>query len=162
MGASTPAAISSELHRFGLQRDRFRAALCRSAGITDTELAAAEHLEEAGPLTQRELGQRLSLTSGGITVLIDRLQRRGWVTRTSHPTDRRAVLLALTKDAREAAPPELARYHLALAQAARAVAAEHRDAVAAFLAAATALAENAAVELLPATSHPLQPRHQGS
>ena len=47
-----------------------RSALARAAGISGTDLDALEHLEADGPLTQRQLGERLSLTSGAITMLV--------------------------------------------------------------------------------------------
>jgi hypothetical protein len=43
-----------------LNQDRMRAALARHAGISATDLDALEHLEADGPLTQRDLGERLS------------------------------------------------------------------------------------------------------
>jgi len=56
----------------------------------------AENLEADGPLTQRDLGERLALTSGAITMLVDRLERAGWVHRRPHPGDRRYVLIELS------------------------------------------------------------------
>jgi DNA-binding MarR family transcriptional regulator len=141
--STSPASLRVLLHRFGLERDRLRAALCRRAGITESELAALEYLEADGPLTQRELGERLLLSSGGITVLVDRLEGAGWVARKPHPTDRRAVLLELDRKALASLPAGLGEYHAAIAAAARAVAPEHRDATAAFLSAASTAATTA-------------------
>jgi DNA-binding MarR family transcriptional regulator len=149
MTSATPASIRALLHHFGLERDRLRAGLCRAAGITQSELDALEHLEADGPLTQRQLGERLLLSSGGVTVLVDRLERAGWVIRNPHPTDRRAVQLELDPAAVAEVTDDLSRYHTAIAAAARAVPPEHRDAVAGFLAAATASAVVSADELRP-------------
>jgi DNA-binding MarR family transcriptional regulator len=91
-----------------------RAALARHAGITATDLDALEHLEADGPLTQRELGDRLSLTSGAITMLVDRLERAGWVHRRPHPSDRRYLLLELSPNVAERTPQGLAEYHAAI------------------------------------------------
>ena len=62
-----------------------RTALARRAGIGATDLDALEHLEADGPLTQRDLGERLSLTSGAVTMLVDRLERAGWMHRRPIP-----------------------------------------------------------------------------
>src|SRR3954447_15527669 len=150
---ASPASIRLLLHRFGLERDRLRAALCQRAGITESELDALEYLEADGPLTQRQLGERLLLSSGGITVLVDRLERGGWVERKPHPTDRRAVLLELDHKALATLPNALAEYHMALAAASRAIPPEHRDATAAFLSAASKSATQSATQLrvLPAS-----------
>ena len=133
MPTPTPGQIRMQLHRFGLERDRLRAALCHQAGIAASELDALEHLEADGPLTQRELGDRLLLSSGGVTVLVDRLERGGWVTRVPHPLDRRAVLLELKRDVLAVLPKPLADYHATVAAAARTIPAECREAVAMFL-----------------------------
>ena len=73
------------LHRYGLARDRFTAAVGQVANLTSTEVEALEHLEEEGPLTQKQLAERLFLTSGGTTLLVDRLERDGFVARRPHP-----------------------------------------------------------------------------
>src|SRR5215469_17495425 len=96
MDSVEPGDLSGSLQRFGLERDRMRAALARRARISETDLDALEHLEADGPLTQRDLGERLSLTSGAVTMLVDRLERAGWVHRRPHPTDRRYILVALS------------------------------------------------------------------
>jgi DNA-binding MarR family transcriptional regulator len=132
------------LHRFGLMRDRLNAALAQATGLNATELEALEHLEEDGPLTQRELAERLFLTSGGTTLLVDRLERAGLVRRRPHPDDRRAVLLELDEAAAAQASAPLAAYHAALAAAAHRLSVTERASAAAFLAAAEQAASEAA------------------
>jgi DNA-binding MarR family transcriptional regulator len=128
-----PNSVKQALHRFGLERDRLRAVVCREAGITQSELDALEHLEADGPLTQRELGERLLLTSGGVTLLVDRLERAGWVSRRPHPSDRRAVVVELSPGALARVPKALADFHSAIEKAASEVSADDREAIAAFL-----------------------------
>jgi len=146
---TTPQAddLAGSLQRFGLQRDRMRAVLARRGGMSATGLDALEHLEADGPLTQRDLGERLSLTSGAVTMLIDRLERAGWVRRRPHPGDRRYVLIELSPLAAANVPPGLAAYHAQVRALAAGVPAEQREAVAAFLAAAATAAGVAADEL---------------
>jgi len=139
--------MAASLQRFGLERDRMRAALASGAGISATDLDALEHLEADGPLTQRQLGERLSLTSGAITMLVDRLERAGWVRRRPHPSDRRYVLVELSEQVPERTPAGLAAYHARIRAIAGKVPAEHRDAVRSFLQAAADAASSAAAEL---------------
>lgn len=49
-----------------------------------------------GFLTMTRLGAEVSLTSGGITRLVDRLVDAGYVERSNCPTDRRSVFVSLT------------------------------------------------------------------
>jgi DNA-binding MarR family transcriptional regulator len=147
MATSTREALARSLQRFGLERDRLRANLARRAGMTESDLDALEHLEADGPLTQRELGVRLSLTSGAVTMLVDRLEGDGWVRRQPHPGDRRAVLLTLSSRAVDDAPPGLVSYHTAIRALVARVPAGDRDAITRFLAAAADAAAEAAADL---------------
>lgn len=67
--------------------------LAADLNLTLSEMAACDHLHLDGPLTPRELGQRVKLSSGAVTPLIDRLEARGFVERRPHPSDRRSVFV---------------------------------------------------------------------
>lgn len=135
------------LHRFGTQRDRLRAALARRLRLPLNDLDALEHLELAGPLSQRDLADRLLLTSGAVTLLVDRLAGAGLVERRQHPTDRRVSLVALAADPALPDVPELDRYHAAVRAAAGALSGPAREAVSGFLDAAARAATEATREL---------------
>jgi MarR family len=129
--------VASALHRFGMQRDRMNAAVARALGIGLTDLDALEHLELDGPLTQRELGDRLLLTSGAVTLLVDRLERLEAVQRRHHPTDRRVTLVHLIpQEDLMGRLPALDAYHAGLCAAAAALPDDVRVAVTSFLNAA--------------------------
>jgi len=145
--AESPEMLRTSLQHFGLERDRLRTALARKLGIAETDLDALEHLEASGPLTHRQLAARLAITPGAVTMLVDRLAERGWVHRTPHPTDRRAVHVDLTPDALRDAPPALAAYHNAIRDLAHHVPPAHRPALRAFLDAAAHAAADAATNL---------------
>jgi DNA-binding MarR family transcriptional regulator len=72
----------------------FAAAMARRTGLGLSEMAALEHLQHSrGGLTPTELGRRLSLSSGAITALVDRLERTGHVQRRPNPADRRSSVV---------------------------------------------------------------------
>lgn len=142
-----PDVLAASLQRFGLDRDRMRAALAGRAGISATALDALEHLEADGPLTQRQLGERLSFTSGAITMLVDRLEEAGWVRRRPHPSDRRYVLVELTSEAIGRSPQGLVDFHARIRAIASGIPAAHRAAVCGFLQAAADAAAAAASEI---------------
>jgi DNA-binding MarR family transcriptional regulator len=145
--AESPKDLAGILQRFGLARDRMRAALAKRTGVGGADLDTLEYLEAEGPLTQRDLGDRLSLTSGAITMLVDRLEHAGWVNRRPHPTDRRYTLLELSSKAADATPAELDRYHQAIRALVEAVPARHRSIIAGFLNQAASAASLAARDL---------------
>ena len=58
-----------------------------------SEMVAMQHLRLDGPLVLGELRKRVSLTSGAMTTLVDRLEKHGLVRREPHPSDRRSILI---------------------------------------------------------------------
>jgi len=56
-------------------------------------------LRESGPVLMRTLSQALGVSPRTVTDLVDALEADGWVTRSPHPTDRRATIIALTTSA---------------------------------------------------------------
>lgn len=105
------AGLQSQLHAFGLARDRLLIGLARSAALSQVDLHALEHLEASGALTPRQLQRRVGLTSGAVTALIDRLERVGWVTRAPNPDDRRSILIELSATAHCVAAERVGDYH---------------------------------------------------
>jgi MarR family 2-MHQ and catechol resistance regulon transcriptional repressor len=66
-----------------------------------SDFAVLEALLHKGPLPVNEIGKKVQLTSGSITVAVDRLETRGLVERRAHETDRRARIVHLTKEGRK-------------------------------------------------------------
>lgn len=65
-------------------------------GLTVGEFAVLEALYHKGMLLQGEIQQKILVSSGGVTYLIDRLVDRGLVERVDCPEDRRARYARLT------------------------------------------------------------------
>jgi DNA-binding MarR family transcriptional regulator len=75
----------------------FAAALARKMGLSVSEMAALEHLHASrGGLTPTQLGKRLSMSSGTVSPLVDRLERAGYVERHPNPEDRRSSVVKMT------------------------------------------------------------------
>ena len=68
--------------------------------ICGSDFAVLEALLHKGPLPVNEIGKKVLLTSGSITVAVDRLETKGLVERRAHGTDRRARIVHLTKQGR--------------------------------------------------------------
>ena len=69
--------------------------------IGGSDFGVLEALLHKGPLPVNEIGKKVLLTSGSITVAVDRLEQRGLVERRAHGTDRRARIVHLTKEGRK-------------------------------------------------------------
>jgi DNA-binding MarR family transcriptional regulator len=100
-------SIEPAFRRVVLERQRFLSHLGRRLGATRTEFDALDELSERGGVTPGELGERLSLTSGSVTALLDRLERLDWAAREPHREDRRKVVVRLTPIAHETVRQEL-------------------------------------------------------
>jgi MarR family transcriptional regulator, organic hydroperoxide resistance regulator len=72
-----------------------KAAAKMGLGITDMKTIST--LIQEGRMTAGQLAQRLSLTTGAITSVIDRLEKHGIVKRKTDPSDRRKVFLEVEK-----------------------------------------------------------------
>ena len=66
-----------------------------------SDFAVMEALLHKGPLPVNEIGKKVLLTSGSITVAVDRLETKGLVERRAHGTDRRARVVHLTREGRK-------------------------------------------------------------
>lgn len=62
-----------------------------------SDFGALEVLLHKGPLTIKELGAKVMLTSGSMTAALDRLERRGLIERTGDEDDRRIRRIRLTR-----------------------------------------------------------------
>jgi DNA-binding MarR family transcriptional regulator len=65
-------------------------------GINRTDLRCLDELLQVGEMGPARLAERLRLTTGSTTTLLDRLERAGYVTRSPDPQDRRKVVIRPT------------------------------------------------------------------
>ena len=64
--------------------------------LTLSQLGTLEALHFLGPLFQKDLSEKLLVTGGNITMVVNNLEKRGLVTRERNQQDRRQVLVSLT------------------------------------------------------------------
>jgi DNA-binding MarR family transcriptional regulator len=128
-----PIDVLVALRRYGLENDRFDANVARAHDMSLAELKAIDHIQAEGELTPRQLGERLSLSSGAVTAVIDRLERGGWVERSPHPSDRRSVVVRMSEQSIEAGARIYLPYSQALARAAAELPATARKTIVEFL-----------------------------
>ncbi len=71
-------------------------------GLTPSQFSTLKVLSIKGPLAQRDIAKYLLKTGGNVTLVIDNLEKRGFVTRTRDTQDRRLVYVQLTAAGSEA------------------------------------------------------------
>src|SRR4051794_9372852 len=71
----------------------FHSAIADRLGVGVTDVKCYSILRQTGPITAGDLAERVGLTTGAITGVIDRLEQAGLVRRVRDPNDRRRVVL---------------------------------------------------------------------
>ena len=72
----------------------------RALGVGPADLRCLDWLVDE-PRSASELARRVGLTPAATTSMIDRLERKGFVRRTSDPADRRRVLVEMTEQGQQ-------------------------------------------------------------
>ena len=87
--------IVLEIRRFIAASIFFNARAAERVGLGLTDMQLLHLLQLYGPTTPGHLGSRSGLSSGGVTVALDRLSKAGYVAREPNPADRRSLLVTL-------------------------------------------------------------------
>src|ERR671916_1005720 len=101
MSSNNEKSVTELVYRQAAATLQHAAAMARRMGLGVTDLHALEHLSRE-ELTPKELGERLFVSPGAITALVDRLEKAGHLERVANPKDRRSSLLRTTPSGREA------------------------------------------------------------
>lgn len=97
--------------------------VCENSGVVVTPGAIATHLD---------------ISTASTTKLLDRLERGGHITRSPHPSDRRALAIRITSETRRSAIETVGRQHARRFNAAARLSPAEREIVTRFLADMTA------------------------
>ena len=96
--------VTARISRIALHIARHQDEVFGRFGLNRGEVGVLGALLLAGSaqqLSPTQLFQGLMLSSAGITSRLDRLESRGYVKRTRHPSDRRGILVTLTDAGRK-------------------------------------------------------------
>jgi MarR family transcriptional regulator, organic hydroperoxide resistance regulator len=120
--APLPQQLNLEVRRFLADAILFNTQVAEKLGMNNTDMQCLHLLQlNGGAMTPGELGRCCGLSSGGVTVVLDRLEKAGYVTREPNPGDRRSVIVrpvpaalrrleAIYRDKGEELAQVLARY----------------------------------------------------
>ncbi|MEV5528964.1 MarR family winged helix-turn-helix transcriptional regulator [Streptomyces prunicolor] len=76
--------------------DDFDREMARLMGVNETDLRCLELLMSGEPVAPGDLREKLGLSSGSVTAMLDRLEKLEYLTRTPHPGDRRRSEVRIT------------------------------------------------------------------
>jgi DNA-binding MarR family transcriptional regulator len=94
--SALPARVAGSLRALSTEIDRLDQAAADQYGLNRTDMRALDIVGRAGPLTPTDLARLLGFTTGGVTTVLDRLERAGYVRRRADATDRRRLVVETT------------------------------------------------------------------
>ena len=86
-------AMVNEVRRFLAGGILFNEKVAAELGLNGTDLQFLNLLELQGSATPGDLARWSGLTTGGVTVAVDRLEKAGYVKRQPNPKDRRSTII---------------------------------------------------------------------
>ena len=90
---TTEDRILLEIRKFIASAIFFNSQAAEKVGLSLTDSQMIHTLQLYGPSTPTRLAAATGLSSGGVTVALDRLEKGGYVRREPNPDDRRSLLI---------------------------------------------------------------------
>jgi DNA-binding MarR family transcriptional regulator len=91
-----PARVAGSLRALSTEIDRLDQAAADRYGLNRTDMRALDIIGRAGPLAPTDLARLLGFTTGGVTTVLDRLERAGYIRRLADAADRRRLVVEAT------------------------------------------------------------------
>lgn len=85
--------------------------LLNEAGVASPHEIVLLYLDAHGPAPQKDLVHYMGRDRSTVTATLQAMERAGLVTRTSSPTDKRAMIVQLSQKGRDAVPRAQAAWH---------------------------------------------------
>lgn len=159
LSAITPATVSNvdevmaAFAALTQSEDALRESSLRYMRLKAMDMRALHFLLESENrreiVTPGALGTHLGITTASVTKLLDRLEQGGHLERSPHPADRRALVISITPESRQAAGMSVGRQHARRFTVAAALSDADRAVVVGFL--------HDMAEALAVTTPPAQP-----
>jgi len=114
---SESARLSGQLVELYEKLSSWEQAVVKNSGLSTAQMHTIEIIGhgDGTPLRMKDLAKKMGVTTGTLTVMIDRLEQQGLLQRTPHETDRRSYLIALTEKG-QGLFAEHHQYHLRLTE----------------------------------------------
>ena len=138
-GRAEPSAIAllESVRRHRAAEAAMRRRIRDDMDMGDTDLAALrwiiEHERSDRPATSAGLARALGISTAATVKVVSRLSADGYIARTSHPSDRRSLLLSTLPGAHERLQRALGPMHQRMLQLAESLEPDERDVIIHFL-----------------------------
>jgi DNA-binding MarR family transcriptional regulator len=115
MKADSIIELSEKIVQFYEKLFSWEHGVARNTGLSPQQNHTIEIVGNEGPIRMKPLAEKLSVTTGTLTVMIDRLEKGGYVCREKDPEDGRGFNIQLTEKGKRI-HTEHHEYHLNLAE----------------------------------------------
>jgi DNA-binding MarR family transcriptional regulator len=96
-GRALAGQVAASLRALSTEIDRLDQVAADRYGLNRTDMRALDIVGQAGPLAPTALARMLGFTTGGVTSVLDRLERAGYIRRRPDPGDRRRQVVQATE-----------------------------------------------------------------
>lgn len=90
--------LNQQLTEFYDKMSSWEQSVVRETGYSLAQIHTIEVLGIHGPMRMKELAQKLGITTGTLTVQIEKLVNAKLIERGAHPDDRRSIVVTLTAE----------------------------------------------------------------
>ncbi|MCJ1695649.1 MarR family winged helix-turn-helix transcriptional regulator [Rathayibacter sp. Leaf248] len=98
-GRAIPAGdLRAYVQQIAVRQQRFERYLGTELNVDRAGLEAMDHLLSVGPATPTELAHQLGISTATMTLVLNRLEAAGHVTRDRHPSDRRKMIVTASSE----------------------------------------------------------------
>ncbi|MGH2686105.1 MAG: MarR family winged helix-turn-helix transcriptional regulator [Actinomycetota bacterium] len=88
--------VADAVREYGSANETFDAVASVRLGVNRTDMQVLDLVDRQGPVTAGSIAEGTHLTTGAVTAVIDRLEKKGFVRRRSDKGDRRKVWVEVT------------------------------------------------------------------
>ncbi len=93
--------LSRQLAEFYDKMSSWEHSVVKDSGLSPAQMHAVEIIGHHQDMRMKELAERLGVTTGTLTVGVDKLEKLGLVERKAHEKDRRSWLIVLTGEGKK-------------------------------------------------------------
>ncbi len=93
--------LTQQIIEFYEKLSSWEHAVVKGSELSPGQIHAIEIIGHEESLRMKELAEKLGITTGTLTVMVDKLEQKGLLRRRPHESDRRSYLIELTAAGRE-------------------------------------------------------------
>ena len=86
-------SLDREIRHFIVRSLLFNQKVADEVGLNATDLQCLHIVELLDGATPSQIAKQTNLTTGGVTVMLDRLEKSGYIKREPNPDDRRSIIV---------------------------------------------------------------------